>query len=80
LDDDTFLQILSESKGNRKSLGFGGSMVVRVENQSFAVGSCGRSDRKAGVCFIFVVSDALFHLQVNISLLCWTKPQGKVAA
>jgi hypothetical protein len=54
--------------------------VMRVENQSFAVGSCGRSDRKAGVCFIFVVSDALFHLQVNISLLCWTKLQGKVAA
>jgi hypothetical protein len=40
---------------------------MRVENQSFAMGSCGRSDRKAGVCFIFVVSDALFHLQVNIS-------------
>jgi hypothetical protein len=40
------------------------------------MGSCGRSDRKAGVCFIFVVSDALFHLQVNISLLCWTKLQG----
>jgi hypothetical protein len=38
--------------------------VMRVENQSFAMGSCGRSDRKAGVCFIFVVSDALFHLQV----------------
>jgi hypothetical protein len=37
--------------------------VMRVENQSFAMGSCGRSDRKAGVCFIFVVSDALFHLQ-----------------
>lgn len=31
LDDDTFLQILSESKGNRKSLGFGGSMVARLK-------------------------------------------------
>jgi hypothetical protein len=53
---------------------------MREENQSFEIGSCGRSDRKAGVCFIFVVSDALFHLHVNISLLCWTKLQGKVAA
>jgi len=38
------------------------------------------SDRKAGFCFIFVASDALFHLQVNISFFCWTKRREKVAA
>lgn len=31
LGDDTFLQILPESKGNRKSLGFGGSIVARLK-------------------------------------------------
>jgi hypothetical protein len=54
--------------------------VMRMKNQSMVVRSGRGSDRKAGFCFIFVASDALFHLQVNISLLCWTKPQGKVAA
>jgi hypothetical protein len=51
-----------------------------VENQSFALGSCKGSDRKAGFCFIFGVRDALFHLQVNISFFCWTKLREKVAA
>ena len=38
------------------------------------------SDRKAGLCLIFAVSDALFRRQVNISFARWTKPQEKVAA
>jgi pepF/M3 family oligoendopeptidase len=42
------------------------------------MGSCGRSDRKAGVCFIFVVSDALFHLQVNTATR--TIPYDEAAA
>ena len=50
--------------------------VMRMENQSFAVGSCGRSDRKAGACSIFAVSDALFHLQVNISFDRWKRAGG----
>jgi hypothetical protein len=47
--------------------------VMRAENQSFAVGSCVGSDRKAGLCCISAVSDALFRLQANISFFCWTK-------
>jgi len=31
LGDEPFLQILSESKGNRKYLGFGGTMVARLK-------------------------------------------------
>jgi hypothetical protein len=54
--------------------------VMRVENQSFSVGSGGGSDRKAGLYLISALMDALFHLQVNISFFCWTKLREKVAA
>ena len=54
--------------------------VMRVGNQSIAVGSGEGSDRKAGLRLISAVNDALFHSQVNISFLCWTKPREKVAA
>ena len=54
--------------------------VMRVGNQSCAVRSGKGLDRKAGLCLIFAVGDALFHLQVNISFFRWTKPQENVAA
>ena len=53
---------------------------MRMKNQLMLVESGTGSDRKAGLCFISAVIDALFHLQVNISFLCWTKLQEKVAA
>jgi hypothetical protein len=54
--------------------------VMRVENQSFGVKGGKGSDRKAGLCLISALSDALFHLQVNISRFRWTKLREKVAA
>ena len=47
--------------------------VMQVGNQSIVMGSGKGSDRKAGLCLIFVARDALFHQQVNISFLRWTK-------
>ena len=37
-------------------------------------------DRKAMLCLISGIWDALLHLQVNISFFCWKKLQGNVAA
>jgi hypothetical protein len=54
--------------------------VMRVENQSFGVGSGGGSDRKAGLYLISALKDALFHLQVNISNFRWKKLREKVAS
>jgi hypothetical protein len=54
--------------------------VMRSGNQSIKVESCGSLDRKASFCCIFALMDALFCMQVNISFVCRTKPQGNVAA
>lgn len=50
---------------------------MRLGNQSLTGGNGGVVDRKAALFHISFGRDALFLLQVNISLLCRTKLGGR---